>query len=95
VDEYAMPATIAETLAGFCTDLAPADLPAAVRQRVRDLTLDFLAVAARASMTESSRMVRRAAHALSGPGPSTVIGAPFRLAPQYAALANGGSSHAI
>jgi len=90
-----MPATIAETLAGFCTDLAPADLPAAVRQRVRDLTLDFLAVAARASMTESSRMVRRAAHALSGPGPSTVIGAPFRLAPQYAALANGGSSHAI
>lgn len=70
-------------------------LPADVRRRAGELALDFLAVAARGTRTPSSAIVRRSARALSGPGPATVIGEAAPLAPQYAALANGATGHAI
>lgn len=91
-----MPAnSMGQTLADFCTELQHDDVPAGVRRRAHELTLDFLAVAARATRTASSAMIRKAARTLSGPGPSPVIGADFRLVPQYAALANGATGHAI
>lgn len=89
-----MPASVAETLAAFAVGLAPEAVPAPVRRRAADLLLDFLAVAGRGSRAVSSAKVRRAARALSGPGPATVIGAAARLEPQAAALANGAAAHA-
>ncbi len=88
-------ATVSETLAEFGATLAFDTIPDAVRRRARELLVDFLAVAVRAVQTASSAAVRRAARALSGPGPATVIGEATGLAPQYAALANGASAHAL
>lgn len=90
-----MGASISQTLARFCATLTLEAIPPAVRRRAGELALDFLAVAVRATRTPSSAMVRRAARVLSGPGPCTVIGEGARLAPQYAALANGATAHAI
>lgn len=87
--------SMGQTLAEFCTKLQHDEVPAVARRRASELTLDFLAVAARATRTASSAMIRRAVRTLSGPGPSTVIGADFTVAPPYAALANGATGHAI
>ncbi len=87
--------SLSAQLAEFCTTVASGDIPTEVRARARELALDFLAVVARASLAPSSAMIRNAARALSTQGPCAVIGAGYTLAPQAAALANGGTAHAI
>ncbi|HEV8676735.1 MAG TPA: MmgE/PrpD family protein [Methylomirabilota bacterium] len=87
--------TVARALADFAVGLRYETVPEPVRARARELALHFLAVAARGTRTASSGMARRAARALSGPGPATVIGGDASLAPQYAALANGATAHAL
>jgi 2-methylcitrate dehydratase PrpD len=88
-------ATIAQALARFGATLRLEDVPDAARRRLRELALDFLAVAAAAARTETADTARRAAAALSGPGPATVVGGERGLRPQYAALANAAAAHAI
>jgi 2-methylcitrate dehydratase PrpD len=87
--------SISQRLAAFCARSPAHAIPDDARRRAGELTLDFLAVVGRAAAADSSAMVRDAARALSGSGPCSVIGAQFKLAPQYAALVNGATGHAI
>ena len=58
--------------------------------------MDFLGLAARGSLVESSRtMYRLIADIGLNPEGSVIIGTDMRAAPQYAALANGTSAHSL
>ena len=101
LDEAVRPAmsardgSIAERLASFCTALRFADLPSLVVERTKDLLLDYLGVCYRGMQTASSRATLRAVDALSGAGPSTVVGRERGGAAAWAALVNGTAAHAL
>jgi len=82
-------------LAEFCACLDRQDQPPEVRQRVRQLLLDYLGVALRGSRSPSGRIATKVALELGGPGPSTVLGTSQCTRPEWAALANGTSGHSI
>ena len=64
--------------------------------RVKYFALDYLGVAARGSLSESSRPVYRVVQQLDPSGTGTVvIGTDFRAGPPYAALANGIAAHSL
>ena len=65
---------IDDRLAAFAAGLQPADVPASVRRRVRDLFLDALASALAGRATDERPALEAAALRLTGPGASTVIG---------------------
>ncbi|MFC1816183.1 MmgE/PrpD family protein [Thermodesulfobacteriota bacterium] len=71
-------------------------LPAEVVDRAKDLLLDYLGVAARGALSDSSRPVQRTINHLD---PShrgaVVIGTKLRASPPLAALANGTAAHSI
>jgi 2-methylcitrate dehydratase PrpD len=79
-----------------CHDLRYNDLPEEVIDRVKYLLLDYLGVAARGSLSESSAPVMSF---ISGRTPledgSVVIGTDLKADPTYAALANGTFAHSI
>jgi 2-methylcitrate dehydratase PrpD len=87
--------TAAETLARFCSSLRWEDLSLHVRERTKDLVLDFLGVAARGSAEESSRAAARCVWELQPSGDATVVGAGFGSGATWAALVNGTAGHAI
>src|SRR5205085_11234978 len=70
------------------------DLPAAARERTKELVLDLLGVALRGSAEPSSQPVL-ALVAEQPPGPASLIGAPGASTAAWAALANGTAAHAI
>jgi 2-methylcitrate dehydratase PrpD len=87
---------ITKQLAQKCHDLTYGDLPDAVVDRAKYLFLDFLGVAARGALNESSRPV----HALCKKmgivkDGAVVVGTDLTLDPSYAALANGTAAHSI
>lgn len=87
---------ITRQLSRFSSELSFDALPEVVVDRVRYLALDFLAVASRGSMDESSKPVLRLVQELSsGRQEAVAIGTTMRLAHEYAAMANGISAHAL
>lgn len=79
-----------------CAQLRCEELPPDVVDKVKYLALDFVGVAARGALSESSvpmqAFVKEWGHDPEG---ASVIGTDWRAAPQYAALANGTSSHSL
>ncbi len=79
-----------------CHDLRWQDLPSEVVDRVKYLTLDFLGVAARGSLSDSSVPMQAFVKEWGDdPDGACVIGSSWRAAPQYAALANGCAAHSL
>ncbi|HEY6391504.1 MAG TPA: MmgE/PrpD family protein [Bryobacteraceae bacterium] len=75
--------------------LAALDAPPEVFGRARYFLLDYLGVAIRGSLAESSAPIYKMIERIGAAGNSTVIGAGVRTSAGYAALANGGAAHAI
>ena len=72
------------------------DLSQEVVDKVKYHCLDFLCVAARGSLVESTRTMYRLITDIGlNPEGSVIIGTDIRAAPQYAALANGTSAHSL
>lgn len=77
-------------------DLNYNTLPDDVIDRVKYLMLDYLGVAARGSLSESSRPVHKLITNLSGAqNGAVVIGTNMRGSPPYAAIANGTAAHSL
>ena len=81
-------------MAKFCSSLSYEDLSRDVVDRVRYLALDFLGVAVRGTLTKSAEIVRNFAKDMGCEG-GVIIGTSIRAPYQYAALANGTSSHSL
>lgn len=71
------------------------DLPGEVLHKVKYLCLDFLGVAIRGAVTDSGIAAQKFIKSLNRPGDCTIIGTDFRVAGEYAALANGIASHSL
>ena len=79
-----------------CHDLTCEALTTAVVDRVKYLVLDFIGVAARGALSESSGPVRRAILNLdSARDGAVLIGTRLKANPSYAALANGTAAHSL
>jgi 2-methylcitrate dehydratase PrpD len=82
-------------VADFVVNADDADIPPEVVGLVKKSILDTLAVALSGSAAESATLIRRYLSGLGlGEGPATVFGSDLRLAPRFAALANGTAMHA-
>ncbi|HEY6409144.1 MAG TPA: MmgE/PrpD family protein [Ktedonobacteraceae bacterium] len=84
-------------LAHFCATLHSEDLPSTVRERVRYLLLDHLAVTLRGSMLPSSLATYAMVQAMNGSTNegSTIFGRDERAEAAWAALANGVAAHGL
>jgi len=82
-------------LASFCHNLRYENLPAGVVDRTKYFFLDYLGVAVRGSLSDSSEPVYRLSADLGGAGTATVLGRSQRAAFAYAALANGTAAHSV
>ncbi len=82
-------------LAAFCHSLRYDVLPAAVIDRAKYFFLDYLGVAVRGSLSDSSQPLYRVAASLAAPGMGTVLGRQDKIAFPYAALANGTAAHSL
>ena len=79
-----------------CHALTYEDLPDEVVDRAKYLLLDYLGVAARGALSESSRPVQALLRLFGNvPEGAVVIGTPARANPAFAALANGTAAHAV
>ena len=79
-----------------CHDLNCHALSDEVIDRVKYLILDYIAVAARGSLSDSSRSVQNLVLKLNeGRGGGVVIGTDIKASPPYAALANGSAAHCL
>jgi 2-methylcitrate dehydratase PrpD len=79
-----------------CQDLRFDQLPREVIDRAKYLLLDYLAVAARGALSDSSPPVHRMLEKMGGAGGGAVIiGTGLRADPAYAALANGTAAHSL
>lgn len=86
---------LTKLLAEFGARLKFIDLPAETVDMAQYLALDFIGVAARGSLEESSRVMLEFARGLGVPGDGVVIASGYATAPQYAALVNGTYSHSL
>jgi len=87
---------ITTKLVEFCDSVKYEDLSPAVIDRVKYHFLDFLGVASRGSIVESSKPVYRLVQDVAtNPKGAVIIGTGMKAAPQYAALANGTSAHSL
>jgi 2-methylcitrate dehydratase PrpD len=79
-----------------CHSLSYKTLPEAVVDRVQYLLLDYIGVAARGSLSDSSQLVQRLISSLENTQDgAVVIGTNIKAPPPYAALANGIASHSL
>ncbi len=82
-------------VADFVLGTQAGDLPDAVVENGRKSILDGLGLALSGSVAASGGIVRAHLDSLSlGTGPATVIGSGMRIAPRFAAFANGVGIHA-
>jgi 2-methylcitrate dehydratase PrpD len=83
-------------LAKFCAELRIDELPPEVVDRAKYFALDFVGVAARGSLENSTKAMYQF---IQGLGPTTrggvIIGTKMRAPHHYSALANGTSSHSL
>ncbi len=87
---------ITAKLVEFCGGLRYESLPSVTVDRVKYHFLDFLGVASRGSLVDSSKAAYRLVRDIGlDPGGAVIIGTDMRAAPQYAALANGTSAHSL
>jgi 2-methylcitrate dehydratase PrpD len=87
---------VTKDLVQMCHDLDYDELPDAVVDRVKYLVLDFIGVAARGALSESSGPVQRFILNLDGDRKgAVVIGTHLKASPSYAALANGTAAHSL
>jgi 2-methylcitrate dehydratase PrpD len=86
---------ITDKLTEFCYNLSFRDLPPQVVQRTKDALLEFFGLTIRGSQEQSSQAVYAFLRDVGARGRATAIGFPSKLAPQYAALANGTAAHAL
>jgi len=83
-------------LVEFCNGVKYQNLSAEVIDRVKYHFLDFIGIASRGSLVESSQTVYRLVKDIGlSPQGAVVIGTDLRAPPQYAALANGTSAHSL
>jgi len=82
-------------LVEFLAALDGARVPVEVFDRARYFLLDYLGVAMRGSLAESSAPIYKMIERIGVSGPSTIIGVGSRTSPGYAALAHGAAAHAI
>jgi len=83
-------------LARRCHTLSSDDLGDEVVEQIKYLTLDFLGVAARGSLSDSSVPMQSFVRQWGAePEGACIIGSDWRAAPQYAALANGCAAHSL
>src|SRR5829696_10235079 len=82
-------------VAGFINETKAEDLPADVIALGKKSILDGLGLALSGAVAESGHLIRRHLADLGlRKGPATVIGTPLRVAPRFAAFANGVGIHA-
>ena len=87
--------TLTHYVARFVTDARPSDVPAEVIALGKKSILDGIGLALAGSVAESGALVRRHLDSLHlGAGPATVIGGGRKVAPRFAAFANGVAIHA-
>ena len=87
---------ITQELVQRCHDLKYSDLAADVIDRTKYLLLDYIGVAARGALSDSSLPVQRVISSLGkARDGAVVIGTDIRVNPPYAALANGIASHSL
>ncbi|MBU2536214.1 MAG: MmgE/PrpD family protein [Chloroflexi bacterium] len=87
---------ITSELVEFCASIKYEDISLEIVDRVKYHCLDFLGVAIRGSLVESSKTVYRLVKDIGlSPGGTVIIGTDMSAAPQYAALANGTSAHSL
>ncbi|MGE0682777.1 MAG: MmgE/PrpD family protein [Candidatus Binatia bacterium] len=82
-------------LASFCHSLRYETLLPEVVDRAKYFFLDYLAVAVRGSLSDSSQPLYRIATELGGGNGGTVLGCGEKVTFPYAALANGTSAHSL
>jgi 2-methylcitrate dehydratase PrpD len=87
--------TVAQTFAHFCTGLEYDALPPLVVERAKHFFIDYIAIALRGSMLDSSRPIRMLAAARPIPGGATLLGRPDPVHAAWAALANGMAAHSM
>ncbi len=86
---------LTQYLAAFCTRLDYDSLPAEVVDRAKYFFLDYLGVAVRGALSDSSQPLYRLANSLAPAGRGTVLGRAEQTHFPYAALANGTSAHSL
>ena len=86
---------LTQRLVTFCTTLDYDNLPAAVVDRAKYFFLDYLGVAVRGSLSDSSQPLYRIAQTLAPEGSGTVLGRAQKTTFPYAALANGTAAHSL
>jgi len=83
-------------IAQRCHDLIFGDLAPDLIDRVKYLFLDFIGVAARGALSDSSRPVHRVISKVDrSPDAAVVIGSRLQCGMPYAALANGTAAHSL
>ena len=90
-----MPLPPTRQLADFAADLDYDRLPPAVVDRAKYFFLDYLGVAVRGSLSESSLPVYALSNGLGAGGAATLLGRGEQAAFPYAALANGTAAHSL
>ncbi len=90
-----MEAPLTRELASFGSSLSYEKLPPEVQDRARYFFLDYLGVAVRGSLSESSQPLYRLAAELQPQGLATVLGRKEKVAFPYAALLNGTAAHSL
>jgi len=92
--EYIM--QITKELSQKCYDIAYADLSPEVIDRAKYFLLDYLGVAARGALSESSQPVLNLIRNLDqSKGNATLIGTNIKASPPLAALGNGTAAHSL
>ena len=86
--------TLTGEIADFLQGVRFQDLPVDVLQRAKEAVIDGVGVTLAGRTTECSSLIRRYIQSLGVSGKSTLIGENTLLPAEYAALANGVSSHA-
>lgn len=87
---------ITRKLVDFCQSITYGDLSPEVVDRTKYLALDYLGVASRGSIVESTKAMYAMVEDLGlDPKGGVIIGTGMRAPYQYAALANGTSAHSL
>ena len=82
-------------LAEHCANIRADRLDGDVVEHVKYLMLDFLGLATKGLVMQSTQQVHGLIRQMGGTGDGTVIGTGLKPLPQYAALANASSSHSM
>ncbi|MBI3302513.1 MAG: MmgE/PrpD family protein [Deltaproteobacteria bacterium] len=90
-----METPLTRQLAAFCHNLHYETLPAEVVDRAKYFFLDYLGVAVRGALSDSSQPLYRMTAGLAATGAGTVLGRQDKVSFPYAALANGTAAHSL